>query len=81
MINYFKMYQSYIYHNVMLEYQDSKKILRIKHWFTWYCTHTELHQQFLKITFVVAGGEFYSNYIHQGNKSDKQRKIVRIVSA
>ena len=35
------------------------------------CTH------FLKIGFVVAGGGFYSYYIHQGNKSDKERKIVR----
>ena len=26
---------------------------------------------------VVAGGGFYSYYIHQGNKSDKERKIVR----
>ena len=32
---------------------------------------------FLKIGFVVAGGGFYSYYIHQGNKSDKERKIVR----
>ena len=35
------------------------------------CTH------FLKIGFVVARGGFYSNYIHQGNKSDKERKIGR----
>ena len=35
------------------------------------CTH------FLKIGFVVAGGGFYTYYIHQGNKSDKERKIVR----
>ena len=35
------------------------------------CTH------FLKIGFVVAGGGLYSYYIHQGNKSDKERKIVR----
>jgi hypothetical protein len=26
---------------------------------------------------VVAGGGFYYYYIHQGNKSDKERKIVR----
>ena len=26
---------------------------------------------------MVAGGGFYSYYIHQGNKSDKKRKIVR----
>ena len=32
---------------------------------------------FLKITFVVAGDGFYSYYIHQGHKSDKERKIVR----
>ena len=38
---------------------------------TLYCTH------FLKIGFVVAGGGFYSYHIHQGNKSYKQRKIVR----
>ena len=35
------------------------------------CTH------FLKIGFLFAGGGFYSYYIHQGNKSDKERKIVR----
>ena len=35
------------------------------------CTH------FLKIGFVVAGGGFYSYYIRHGNKSDKERKIVR----
>ena len=35
------------------------------------CTH------FLKILFVVAGGVFYSNYIDQGNKSDKERKFLR----
>ena len=26
---------------------------------------------------MVAGGGFYSYYIHQGNKSDKEWKIVR----
>ena len=26
---------------------------------------------------MVEGGGFYSYYIHQGNKSDKERKIVR----
>ena len=35
------------------------------------CTH------FLKIGFMVAGGGFYSYHIHQWNKSDKERKIVR----
>ena len=35
------------------------------------CTH------FPKIRFVVAGGGFHSYHIHQGNKSDKERKIVR----
>ena len=35
------------------------------------CTH------FLEIGFFVAGGGFYSYYIHKGNKSDKERKIVR----
>ena len=35
------------------------------------CTH------FLKIGFVVAGGGFYYYYILQGNKSDKERKVVR----
>jgi hypothetical protein len=35
------------------------------------CTH------FHKIGFMVAGGGFYSYYIHQGNKLDKERKIVR----
>ena len=29
-------------------------------WFTWYCTHAE----FFKIGFVIAGGGFYSYYIH-----------------
>ena len=33
--------------------------------------------QFLKIGFVAAGGGFYSYYINKGNKSDKERKIVR----
>ena len=32
---------------------------------------------FLKIGFVVAGGGFYSYYIHQGNKLDKERNIVK----
>ena len=32
---------------------------------------------FLKIGFVVARNGFYSYYIHQGNKSQKERKIVR----
>ena len=35
------------------------------------CTH------FLKFRFVVAVGRFYSYYINQGNKLDKERKIVR----
>ena len=35
------------------------------------CTH------FLKIGCVVAGGGFYSYYIHQGNKSDKKGKKVK----
>ena len=35
------------------------------------CTH------FLKIGLEVAGGGFYFCYIHQGNKSDKERKILR----
>ena len=43
--------------------------------FTWYCTNTGLHS-FLKFGFVVAGGWFYSYYIHQGNKLDKERKIA-----
>ena len=33
--------------------------------------------RFLKIGLVVAEGEFYFYYIHQENKSDKERKIVR----
>ena len=33
--------------------------------------------QFLKIGFVDAGGGIYSYYIHQGNKFDKESKIVR----
>ena len=32
---------------------------------------------FLKVAFVVAEGGFYSYYIPQGNKSDKERKIVK----
>ena len=32
---------------------------------------------FLKIGFVIAGGGFYSSYIHQGNRSDKERKLLR----
>ena len=35
------------------------------------CTH------FLKIIFLVAGSGFYSYYIHPGNKSEKERDIVR----
>ena len=35
------------------------------------CTH------FLKIEFVVPVVEFHSYYVHQGNKPDKGRKIVR----
>ena len=35
----------------------------------------EIASTFLKIRFVVAG--FYSYYIHQKNKLDKERKIVR----
>ena len=31
---------------------------------------------FLKMGFVVAGGGFYSYYIHQENKLDKERKIL-----
>ena len=41
-----------------------------------YSGHLVLHQHG-KIGFVVAGGGFYSYHIHQGNKSDKERKIVR----
>ena len=32
---------------------------------------------FLKIGFVVAGVGYCSYHIHPGNKSDKERKIVR----
>ena len=35
------------------------------------CTH------FLKNGFVVAVGGFYSYYIHQGNKSDKEKKFQK----
>ena len=38
---------------------------------------TRNYTHFLKIGFVVAGGGFYSYFIHQRNKSDKKRKIVR----
>ena len=34
---------------------------------------------FLKFGFVVAGDGFYSYYIHQGNKSDKERKLYEKV--
>ena len=37
----------------------------------WYCT------QFLKIGLMVAGGGLNSYYVHKGNKSDKEREIVR----
>ena len=36
-----------------------------------------VHLMVLKIWFVVAGGGFYSYYIHQGNKSDEGKNIVR----
>ena len=39
--------------------------------------HPHGNAPFLKIGFVFAEGGFYSYYIHQGNKSDKERKIVR----
>ena len=32
---------------------------------------------FPNIGFVVAGGGFYSYYIHQGNKSDKERSFFK----
>ena len=32
---------------------------------------------FLRIAFVIAGGKFYFYYIHQGKRSDKERKIVK----
>ena len=32
---------------------------------------------FLKIGVVVAGGGFYAYYIHQGNKADEEREILR----
>ena len=35
------------------------------------CTH------FLEIGIVVAGGGFYSYYIHQDNKLDEERKILK----
>ena len=38
--------------------------------FTWYFT------QLLKIGFGVTGVVFYSYYIHQGNKSDKETKLL-----
>ena len=44
--------------------------------FTWYCTHTGLHL-FLKIGFVVDLDMFYSYYIHQENKSDKEKRIAK----
>ena len=37
----------------------------------------EIAPTFLKTRFVVAGGGFYYYYIHQGNKSDKERKLLR----
>ena len=38
---------------------------------------TRNYTHFFKIGFVIAGNGFYSYHIHQGNKSDKKRKIVR----
>ena len=55
----------------MVNLSALKKEVLVFRGFTWYFTHI------LKIKFVVAGGGFYSFYIHQGNKSDKDRKIVR----
>ena len=50
-----------------------KKIgsLSIASTYTRNCTH------FLKFGFVIAGGGFFSYYIHQGNKSEKENQIVR----
>ena len=44
--------------------------------------HLVLHPHWIATTFIKLGswspwGGFYSNYIHQGNKSDKERNIVR----
>ena len=40
--------------------------------------HLVLHpHEIPKVGFVVAGGGFYSYYIHQGKKTDKEWKIVR----
>ena len=39
--------------------------------------HTRNCTQFLKLDSWSPGEGFYSYYIHQGNKSDKERKIVR----
>ena len=38
---------------------------------------TRNYTHFLKIGFAVAEGGFNSYYIQQGNKSDKERKIVK----
>ena len=35
--------------------------------------------QFPNIGFVVTGGGLYLYYIHQGNKLDKERKIVHFL--
>ena len=64
---------------------SKNRLLRIrKNRFNWIITdgspgiaHTQNCTQFLKIGFVVARDGFYSYNIHQGNKSDKERKIVR----
>ena len=40
-----------------------------------YVVHLVLHPH--GIAFVVAGSGFYSYYIHQGNKSDKERNTKR----
>ena len=37
----------------------------------------EIPPTFTKIIFVVVGGGFYSYYFNQGEKIDKERKIVR----
>ena len=63
----------------MSEYQDSKKDFKDKNLvlLVLQISPTRNCTNFLIIGFVVAGGGFYSYYIHhQGNKSDKEMKII-----
>ena len=74
-----KIYENWVgmYNPPLMKKQDKKS----KHYYMILLVHLVLHPHgivpthFLKIRFVVAGGGFYFYYIHQGNKSDKERKL------